>query len=543
MSNVLIIIPARGGSKGIPRKNLRNLAGKPLIKYSIDTALNSKYRPDVVVSSDDDEILSITKKSGAIPFKRDKDNATDKSTLDPVIYEVYTAMKDKSKKNYDIVVTMQPTSPLLKTSTLDRAIEKILTSQTIDTIISAIDDTHLTWKKVDGKYLPNYEKRLNRQYLTPIYKETGGFLITKSKFISPNNRIGKSVDLFLLESSEAIDIDTYEDWNICEFYLKRKKILFVVSGYPEIGLGHVYNTLIVANDILNHDLKFLVDNKSQLAYDIVNSKNYPVYIQKYDNIIDDILELSPDVIINDCLDTDSTYIKSLKQHNISVINFEDLGSGAEYADLVINAIYPEKMILPNHYYGPDYVLLRDEFILSAKHKVTESVTNVLVAFGGVDPNNYTYKVIKSIYDYCIDKEITIHVVTGFGYDKYESLKPFDRVKIHKNVKNISDYMVMANIAFISAGRTVFEIASIGTPSIVLAQNERELKHFFASESNGFLNLGLGTQVSNQDILSHFKILVESTSTRQYMQNLMHKHDLIGGRKRVNLLINQFLEKL
>ncbi|HIQ28383.1 MAG TPA: acylneuraminate cytidylyltransferase, partial [Sulfurovum sp.] len=448
--NILVIIPARGGSKGIPRKNLRTLAGKPLIYYGIKTSLNSKYAPDVYVSSDDDEILSISKQIGAKTIKRNPKLAKDVTTLDPVIYDAYNQAVEIENKKYDLIITLQPTSPLLKSSSLDKAIEILVNNDEIETVIAATDDTHLTWKKENDQFLPNYKERVNRQYLTPIYKETGGFLITRSNVISGKNRIGKNVELHLLNDGENIDIDTYEDWNLCEYYLKRKKILFVVSGYQEIGLGHVYNTLLIANDILNHNIAFLVDSKSQLAYDKISSKNYTVYMQKNESIVEDIKLLNPDVIINDKLDTEASYITDLKSLRMKVINFEDLGTGAKEADLVINAIYPEKEILANHYFGHDYFVLRDEFILSSPRVISKEVKNVLLTFGGVDPNNYTLKVLQSIYDYCIENGINISVVAGFGYQHYESLTAFTDIAIYKNATDISDHMKKANLIFTSA---------------------------------------------------------------------------------------------
>ena len=263
--NILVIIPARGGSKGIPRKNIRSLNGKPLISYSIHTAMRSKYKPDVYVSSEDEEILSISELFGAKIHKRSVDNASDSVTLDPVIFEAFNYICQKEGKKYDFIVTLQPTSPLITTNSLDKALDKIIQDIGIDTIISAIDDTHLNWKKIDDKYIPNYEKRVNRQYLTPTFRESGGFLITRAEFLSEINRIGKNIDLHILDDDEGIDIDSYRDWNLCEYYLGRKKILFVISGYPEIGLGHAFNALVIANDILNHEIIFLVDKKSQLA--------------------------------------------------------------------------------------------------------------------------------------------------------------------------------------------------------------------------------------------------------------------------------------
>jgi len=537
---ILAVIPARGGSKGIPRKNLRLLNNKPLIYYSIKNALNSKYITDVYVSSDDDEILHLSKKFGAKLHKRDKNIADDKTTLDPVIYSCYEYAKNKEKTEYDIIITMQATSPLLKVHSIDLALEKIIKNDKIDTIISVQDSTHLSWKKVDNRFIPNYEKRVNRQYLTPIYTETGGFLITRYNIISINNRIGKNVDLFILNSPESIDIDTYEDWNLCEYYLQRKHILFVVTGNNIVGLGHIYNTLILANDILNHQITFLVDKDSLLAYEKIKSKNYPVFIQSSDDIVDDIVKLSPDVVINDRLDTKKEYIDKLKKLNLKVINFEDLGEGAKQADLVINAIYPEKEVIPKHYFGHKYFVLRDEFLYSSQKEIKD-VQNVLITFGGVDPNNYTKKVLDSIYDFCKENSINIDIIAGFGYDKYDTIKKY-QVNIHKNVLNISDFMLKTDIVFTSAGRTVYEIASIATPAIVLAQNERELTHFFASTEYGFLNLGLGINVSNNEILKEFKELVNLYERRKYMSDLMKSCDLKSGRKRViNLIQNEIGE--
>lgn len=539
--NILVIIPARGGSKGIPRKNLRTLAGKPLIYYGIKTSLNSKYAPDVYVSSDDDEILSISKQIGAKTIKRNPKLAKDVTTLDPVIYDAYNQAVGIENKKYDLIITLQPTSPLLKSSSLDKAIEILVNNDEIETVIAATDDTHLTWKKENNQFLPNYKERVNRQYLTPVYKETGGFLITRSNVISEKNRIGNNVELHLLNDGENIDIDTYEDWNLCEYYLKRKKILFVVSGYQEIGLGHVYNTLLIANDILNHNIAFLVDSKSQLAYDKISSKNYTVYMQKNESIVEDIKLLNPDVIINDKLDTEASYITDLKSLRMKVINFEDLGTGAKEADLVINAIYPEKEILANHYFGHDYFVLRDEFILSSPRVIAKEVKNVLLTFGGVDPNNYTFKVLQSIYDYCIENGINISVVAGFGYQHYESLTAFTDIAIYKNATDISDHMKKANLIFTSAGRTTYEIASLNIPAIVLAQNERELSHFFASEEYGFTNLGLGYNIANEEILKVFSNLVSNYEVRKQISALMAKSDLHSGRNRTLKLIKNVVE--
>ena len=126
---ILVIIPARGGSKGVPQKNLRSLNKKPLIYYSIKTALNSKFKPDVYVTSDNSEILTISKQLGAKTLKRNLKLSDDNVTLDPVIYYAFKKIELIENKKYILVITMQPTSPLLKIQSLDTAIKKMITNK------------------------------------------------------------------------------------------------------------------------------------------------------------------------------------------------------------------------------------------------------------------------------------------------------------------------------------------------------------------------------------------------------------------------------
>jgi CMP-N-acetylneuraminic acid synthetase/spore coat polysaccharide biosynthesis predicted glycosyltransferase SpsG len=539
--NILIIIPARGGSKGIARKNLRSLNGKPLISYSIRTALNSRYKPDVYVSSDDEEILFIAEQLGAKVHKRSMENSLDAVTLDPVIFEALNFISLHEKKCYDIIVTMQPTSPLLSTQSLDSAITILLKRSDIDTVIAAKDDTHLTWKKENSVFFPNYEERVNRQFLKQVFKETGGFLITRAGCVSDTNRIGKAVELYLLEKGEDIDIDSYMDWNLCEYYLRRKKILFVISGYTEIGLGHVENALTIANDILNHEIQFLVDSKSQLALNKILERNYPVKIQKHSDILKDIEELGPDIVINDKLDTSIDYILGLKNMGVRVINFEDLGEGASVADIVINAMYPEKTPRINHFFGPNYFCLSDEFLYSKQKTISNEVRSILLSFGNVDPNNYTQKVLDAIYDFCAMNSIKINVVTGFSYLNYESLKKYNKINILENLSNVAEHMREADVIFTSEGRTIYEAASIGTPTIVLAHNPKEMTHFFTSWQYGFLNLGFGIYIFKEEILASFQWLVEHPEMREFMSSMMNEINIRGGRSNVIKLIKQVVE--
>lgn len=530
---ILIVIPARGNSKGIPRKNLRSLGGKPLIAYAIRTALSSRFNPEVYVSSDDDEILHIAGKFGAQVVRRTDTLARDETTLDPVIYDAFSQCRDRTGRDYQYVVTLQPTSPLLRHVSLDAALDRIINDPSLDTLISATEDTHLMWGMEDGKFVPQYRERLNRQMLPVSYRETGGFLICRTNVLTPSTRIGKNVSLYILEGPEAIDIDTYVDWSICEYYLNCRKLLFVVTGHPEVGLGHVYRTLNIANEILEHDITFLLDKHSELGFRKVSEYHYPAYLQAHDEIVKDIEEFAPDIVINDILDTSEHYIRYIKNMGCDVINFEDLGPGAPLADAVINAMYSSPSENAGFYFGAQYAVLRPEFTIGPRNHITESVRDVLITFGGVDPNNLTMKVLRAIHPVCREMAIHVHVIAGIGYAFRDALPASENVlTIHHDVRNISDFMLRADIAFTSAGRTIFELASLGTPAIVIAQNEREMTHSFASEENGFLHLGLGAETSEEQIVEAFRSFAGDYKLRKEYHDRMLRTDLAGGKARV-----------
>ena len=161
---ILVVIPARGGSKGIPRKNIRLLAGKPLIAYSIQTALKSKYVDDVVVSTEDVEIAEISKNYGSEIVRRPMDLAKDEVPLDPVIFHALNCIESRKGVTYDYVISMQPTSPLLKRETLDKAIVELIDGG-YDTLITVRDETHLYWTRKNGKFVPLNEERTDNFWI------------------------------------------------------------------------------------------------------------------------------------------------------------------------------------------------------------------------------------------------------------------------------------------------------------------------------------------------------------------------------------------
>ena len=539
--NVLAVIPARGGSKGIPRKNLRFMGGKPLIAYSIQNALKSKYITECVVTTDDSEIAAVAKSCGSKVINRDSSLAGDAVTLDPVVYDAVRQVENQRDCKFDIVVTLQPTSPLLTEGTLDAALQEFI-SGTNDTMISVVNKPHLSWTRRGEQVVPNYQKRLNRQQLPPNYMETGAFFITRRNFVTQNSRLGEQITVFEVPEKEAIDIDSVEDWIVSESILNKKNIIFRVDGMKERGLGHIYNCITMAFNFIEHNVLFVTREDCLEGLDKIKSTNMPYVTIKSDDDLDSVIrQFKPDIWVNDCLNTTAQYMKWLKKRVPRVVSIEDLGEGTRYADAVINALYEnQKTGCQNTYEGPDYVCLRNEFLMESPIVFRRDVHSVVVMFGGTDPSNLNVKLYHVAQSIAKNYPgIRFDFVTGLGYD-YKANKLLNdsqnNIFVHNNVLKVTDYMKTADVMVTSQGRTVFEIASMGVPAVVLAQNEREMTHTFATMKNGFINLGLGKKVDEISLYNTLKWLIETPNIRHNMHDLMLKNNLRNSGERIKSII-------
>lgn len=218
----LAVIPARGGSKGIPRKNIKLLKGKPLIWYSIVAALESKYINKVVLSTEDKEIAQVAKDCGAQVVWRPNELAQDETKTAPVLIDVINQLE---KENYkpDVVILLQATCPLRDAKALDETIETFLNNPDCDSAFTVKKEgwTHSLWRENhDGKPfgLYDYRNRPRRQDENEHYnlmRETGETYIIKTDILMKvKDFIGEKPIFHVVEKS--IDIDTIEDFKKAE---------------------------------------------------------------------------------------------------------------------------------------------------------------------------------------------------------------------------------------------------------------------------------------------------------------------------------------
>lgn len=225
---VLGLIPARGGSKGVPRKNIRLLHGKPLIQYTIDPALETGLFDEILVSTDDEEIAEVARSLGAVSQIRPAHLATDASpTIDTVVHVLETY--EKAGKGFDVVCLLQPTNPLRSKESLRKSLEKFQEDKA-DSLISV--------RQVPHEYNPHWafetqnnspflsivtgEKNIipRRQELPTAYHRDGAIYLVKSQVVLQEKSLyGQKISFIDMSGEAHVNIDTLEDWEKAEKYL------------------------------------------------------------------------------------------------------------------------------------------------------------------------------------------------------------------------------------------------------------------------------------------------------------------------------------
>ena len=225
MTQVLAIIPARGGSKGVPGKNLRIIDGKPLIVHSIDQALAARAQMDIIVSTDDPEIASVARAAGAnVPFMRPAELAKDTTPTEPVLLHALEHMENAGN-GYDAVMLLQPTSPLRLSGTIDRAIDEF-TNAGADSLVGVAETHAFHWWDGDAPTASyDYANRPRRQDIPPeetTYRETGSIYLTRSDILKRHrNRLAGRIHLFKMEPCETWEIDSELDFAILEVLMRK----------------------------------------------------------------------------------------------------------------------------------------------------------------------------------------------------------------------------------------------------------------------------------------------------------------------------------
>lgn len=229
--NVLGLIPARGGSKGIPRKNITNLAGKPLLAYTCQAALESHTLTRVVLNTDDEAIAAVGRQYGVdAPFLRPAHLATDDTPILPVIQHTLAWLDENAGFKTDIVVLLQPTSPFRQATHIDATVQLMMESGA-DTVVSVVAVPHnfnpvSVMRMDESGYLVPFvsgEMILRRQEKPRVYARNGpAILVVKRKVLEAGTLYGKKVLPYEMDRAASLDIDEPEDLALAAFWIQQQ---------------------------------------------------------------------------------------------------------------------------------------------------------------------------------------------------------------------------------------------------------------------------------------------------------------------------------
>ena len=530
---ILAVIPACEGSVRVPNKNIRVINGKPLIYYVIDNAKRSHYITDVIVTTNSNEIITIANQMGVMSKMRSSDLCGKEVLIDAVIYDVF---QELDLSSFDYVVTMQSISPTLNVQTLDKAIAECIEKQ-YDTVISVANRPRYSWSIQNGVPVPNQPRTVSRHYLPPFYEETGAFLITKACFVRPDSRLGPRIKLYELSGSEAIDIDTWGDLKQVESIFCHRSVAFYVNGNNK--LGHIYRVRELADEFFfKPDIYYDKNQTDPSAFG--GTTHNLIAVDGVDGLLQALSCRQYDRIINDILSTSRSYMERLRQAlpNTKIINFEDEGDGAPLADLVFNALY-ETAASPNVRAGDPFFIASKLFLIYDPIVIRPHVKDIFVGFGGADPQNYTDRLLQIITASAAYDRYQFHIVIGRAKRNAQALLAYgqrENIEVLYDIDNMPEVMSKCDMAMTSRGRTGYELALLGIPTIAIAQNERESLHTFISQKNGFSYLGINP--TDQVIESELqKYLKSSQRFRSQLQDQLLSHNLRNGRRHVMDLID------
>ena len=318
------------------------------------------------------------------------------------------------------------------------------------------------------------------------------------------------------------------------------KIAFLVEGGLEMGMGHIYRSITLADEIRDKgEICFLTKSDEIVVNQLQKSGFSAIKAKTDDEIARRLEEIHPTVVIIDRLEVEELFAKGLKDKlNTRLVIFGNLSSANKYADVVVNAGvgssfqnkgFIDKNTNTLYFYGPRYLILRREFykFKEKAQKPNGEVRRVLLLFGGSDPLNLTSKVLDELLSW--QKELKTDIILGSGFtyigelnmvlEKHQSKK--GSVKIYQNIKNVAQLMYKADLVITSPGISMFEALCTGTPVIAISQTafHRNLfdRFFRTLHEDGIIKL--------KDMISANDFLNPDT---KYIKNL----DIGGGKAEI-----------
>jgi spore coat polysaccharide biosynthesis predicted glycosyltransferase SpsG/CMP-N-acetylneuraminic acid synthetase len=526
---VIAIVPARGGTDSVPYLNIKRLGDRPLLAHTLDAARAATTVDRVIVSTDDERVAEVARAAGAeVPFLRPPDLAADLPSLKPVIVHAVEALEAQGD-HPDAVVVLQATTPFRPASAIDQAVERLV-SGAHDTVISVTEDRTLNWRAVGERLMPLFASEGRRSHQEPLYKENGAVVAMRRGVLDQPARFGERVSFLVLDKRSGFTVYDLEDFWMAERLLRQPRILFRTDGSARIGMGHVFRTLAIADALRSTsqaELAFVMSADHKEGILEVTRRGHTVKVTGDDRLetcLEQIRDFSPGILVNDLPQIEGEYVKALAHIGATTVNLvdtlDDLEVTEHYKQVIVSVMGEERETPEGFYGGPEYAILRSHFRERAKD-VRDVPRLVLLSFGGSDPQGLTLKAARALASVPPSVEILAVAGPAFSYRaEFEALAGSLSRRIpliNEAGGHIADLMLEADIVVGSGGMSVYEIAALGTPGIVLAQNAKEDRRMAEFARQGTIEyLGLGTEVDEAAVARAVTALLDDAPRRRAM---------------------------
>ncbi|MBX3193975.1 MAG: hypothetical protein KF727_02600 [Microbacteriaceae bacterium] len=482
-----IVILAGGDSPEVPRRDFRQVGERPLVAWAIAAAQECVGPDRVMVLTDDAELAEVAAFAGA--------------HVSPVPEPDLTAL---GLTDGDIVLELRSCWPFVTAGRLREAIEAIEAGAA--SVVSVVSESRTIWRQGDGGWRADPD---------PALVEVAAI---RGRRLGAGP--GGEVAFVRLDGREALEIRGFDDLEAARHWVERLSIVVRTDAARELGMGHVYRSLALAYELAPHRLLIVTSKDKPLGGRFFDRTPFEhVAVTGEEQFLDQVARADADLVVLDLLDTDAEAIDRIRatRPGVKVISFEDHGSGAHEVDLLVCDIY-ENPAVPRdrQLVGISHALLSPAFeTVPRSSPEPGEVSEVLILFGGTDPSGLAVKSLHALEAIGFGGHVT--VVRGLGADPLEVSGFALNAEVRTDVTNMAALMSTADLALSSAGRTLAELASVGVPTLCMAQNSKELRHTHATVDHGVVALGLGLEVADETLRDELNDLIGDPVRRRRLR--------------------------
>ena len=502
---VVAIIQARMGSTRLPGKVIEKIGEKPLLEIIVIRLQKSDYIDDITIATtknpEDDAVEKLAYKLGINCYRGSEDDVLDRF------------VESSRISNADVVVRLTGDNPLIDTDLIDTLINLHLTNN-LDYTYCLDTPLGVGAEIIESKVLEEISKKAvlesEREHVTTyIRSHPEDYKVLKFYSNLRNQDIRLTVDtdedLSLVKAiyDNLGDLENLKLSEVVDFLKTNPKIYrinagveqnpddtvktintaFLTDGNSEMGMGHVYRSITFAKALVA-DLGvkvFFFTKSNENVIRLIEDENFPTFkLEDDEEIVDHLKKLDINLFVIDTLEFAEDILKKIKDR-VKIILVDNLDPKInKYADVAIsiyksfvNKNYHNETTDTQFFCGPKYLLLREEFYSShRKNHLKPKVEEILLIFGGSDPSNLTSKALSKIGD-----NFRINIVLGPEFKYYDVLDEIidkytnKKVIIHKEPENIAELMLSADLVITSPGLSMFESVYLGSPVLVITQNE------------------------------------------------------------------------